>query len=127
MSDSSPRLTTRLLDRLPLVLAALFAAGALFHLAAILAPTIGNAASPGRHAVFILINASFAAAFFSRWRFTLLPVLALAAQQLYGHGTDLLRAHAEGRTDVQSLVVLLFLPIVVGCAVHLARSRRAKT
>ena len=112
----------RLLDQLPLVLAALFAAGALFHLAAILVPTLGNAASLARHAVFIAINAFFATAFFARWRFTIVPVLALAAQQLYGHGADLLRAHAEGRTDVQSLLVLLFLPVVVASAVRLTRA-----
>jgi hypothetical protein len=119
--------STPTLDRLPLLVAIPFAAGALFHLAAILVPTLGNAASPARHAVFILINGFFAIAFFRRWRFTIVPVLALAAQQLYGHGTDLLRAHAEGRTDVQSLVVLLFLPVVVGCAARLALSRRART
>ncbi|MEP7124398.1 MAG: hypothetical protein ABJE95_25950 [Byssovorax sp.] len=110
----------RLLDRLPLVLAALFGAGALFHLACLVAPSIGNAASPARHAVFVLVNGLFATAFFARFRWTLVPVLALAAQQAYGHGTDLLRAHAEGRIDVQSLVVLLFLPVVVASAARLA-------
>jgi hypothetical protein len=113
----------RLLDRLPFLLAALFAAGALFHLVAILAPGLGNASSPARHALFILVNAVFATAFSLRWRWTILPVLALAAQQIHGHGTDLLRARAEGRTDVQSLLVLLFLPVVVASAVRLISER----
>lgn len=111
----------RALDRLPLVLAALFGAGGLFHLLCLVAPSLGNAASPGRHAVFVLVNGLFATAFFLGFRWTIVPVLALAAQQIYGHGTDLVRAHAEGRVDVQSLVVLLFLPVVVACAVRLAR------
>jgi hypothetical protein len=116
----------RALDRLPLVLAALFGAGALFHLLCLVAPSIGNAASPGRHAVFVLVNGLFATIFFIRFRWTIVPVLALAAQQIHGHGTDLLRAHAEGRIDVQSLVVLLFLPIVVASAVRLARAPSAE-
>jgi hypothetical protein len=111
----------RSLDRLPLVLAALFGTGALFHLVGFVAPSVGNAASPGRHAVFVLINGAFAAAFFFRFRWTIVPVLGLAAQQAYGHGTDLIQAHAEGRVDVQSLVVLLFLPVVVACAARLVR------
>jgi len=113
----------RLLDRLPLLIAALFAVGALFHLAAILAPAIGNASSPGRHAVFICINAAFAAAFGLRWRWTIVPVLALSAQQIQGHGADLLRAHDEGRTDLQSLLVLLFVPVMIASAARLSRGR----
>lgn len=120
MADD-PRGATRWLDRLPLLLGALFAVGGLFHLIGIFAPGIGNAASSGRHAVFVGINAFFAAAFFLRQRWTILPVSALVAQQAYSHGADLLRAHEEGRTDVQSLVVLLFLPAVLAVAVRLAR------
>ena len=116
----------RILDRLPLLLAALFGTGALFHLLGIVAPSIGNAASPARHAVFVLVNAVFATAFFLRFRWTIVPVLGLAAQQTYSHGTDLVRAHAEGRLDVQSLVVLLFLPVVVTSAVRLARAPSAE-
>jgi hypothetical protein len=110
------------IDHLPLPLGALFGAGALFHVVAILAPGVGNAASSGRHAVFVLINAFFAAAFLARRRWVLAPVLALVVQQAYSHGTDLLRAHDEGRVDVQSLLVLLFLPVVLAAAVRLARA-----
>jgi hypothetical protein len=112
---------TRWLDRLPLLLGALFGVGGLFHLIGIFAPGIGNAASSGRHAVFVGINAFFAAAFVLRRRWTIVPVSALVAQQAYSHGEDLVLAHREGRTDVQSLVVLLFLPVVVAVAVRLAR------
>lgn len=111
----------RWLDRLPLLLAALFGAGALFHVAGVIAPGIGNDSSSGRHAVFVLINGFFAAAFFLRRRWIIVPVLALVAQQAYSHGTDLARAHAEGRSDVQSLLVLLFLPVVLVAALRLAR------
>jgi hypothetical protein len=119
---------TRSLDRLPIVLAALFGAGALFHIVGVIAPGIGNAPSSGRHAAFVLINGFFAAAFFFRRRWIIVPVLALVAQQAYSHGTDLVRAHEEGRTDVQSLLVLLFLPVVVASAVRLAMlpSREAR-
>ena len=109
------------LDRLPLLLGALFSTGALFHLIGIVAPGIGNAASSGRHAVFVGINAFFAAAFSLRRRWTIVPVSALVAQQAYSHGEDLVRAHEGGRTDGQSLVVLLFLPLVLAVAVRLAR------
>ncbi len=112
---------TRWLDRLPLLLAALFGVGGLFHLLGIVAPGIGNAASSGRHAVFVGINAFFAAAFGFRQRWTIAPVSALVAQQAFSHGGDLVRAHEEGRNDVQSLVVLLFLPVVLAVAVRLAR------
>ncbi len=111
----------RWLDRLPLVLAVLFGVGALFHAVGVVAPGLGNASSSGRHAVFVLINGLFAAGFFFRQRWIIVPALALIAQQAYSHGTDLARAWAEGRTDVQSLLVLLFLPVVLIAALHLAR------
>lgn len=110
------------LARLPRLLAILFGAGALFHLVAIFAPGIGNPSSSGRHAVFVLLNGFFATAFFFGQRWVIVPVLALVAQQAYSHGTDLVRAHAEGRTDVQSLLVLLFLPVVLIAALDLLRS-----
>lgn len=122
-----PPTAARWLDRLPLLLGALFGVGGLFHLIGIFAPGIGNAVSSERHAVFVGINAFFAAAFFKRQRWTILPVSALVAQQAYSHGEDLLRAHREGRTDVQSLVVLLFLPVVIAVAVRLARRPAATT
>lgn len=116
---------SRWLDRLPVILAAFFGMGALFHLVGVIAPGIGNAPSSGRHAVFVLINGFFAAAFFLRRRWIIVPVLALVAQQAHSHGTDLVRAREEGRTDVQSLLVLLFLPVVLASAVRLARGAGA--
>ena len=85
-----------------------------------------SAASSGRHAVFVGINAFFAAAFFRCQRWTILPVSALVAQQAHSHGVDLVRAHQEGRADAQSLVVLLFLPVVLAVAVRLARRPAVK-
>jgi hypothetical protein len=111
----------RWLDRLPFVLAALFGAGALFHAVGVVAPGLGNASSSGRHAVFVLINGFFAAAFFFRQRWVIGPVIALVAQQAYSHGTDFARARAEGRVDGQSLLVLLFLPVVLLVALRLVK------
>lgn len=111
----------RWLDRLPIVLGAFFGIGGLFHVIGVFAPGLGNAASPGRHALFVAINALFAAAFLARWRWALVPVSVFVAQQAWSHGEDFARAYAAGHTDVQSLVVLLFLPVVVAVAVRLWR------
>jgi hypothetical protein len=75
--------------------------------------SIGEA-SFGRHAVFVGINAVGAALLVWRPRWLVLPIGALAAQQIVSHGGDLIRSMTgPGPLDVMSLGVMVFFPILL--------------
>ena len=105
----------RLLRYGSLVVAALFAAGAAFHAAALLLPAV-DALSPNplwRHCLFAAMNSAFAMGFYFRWPRLWLPTLLLIAQQIWSHGRALSEAHAQGRWDWPSTGVLLVLPLAL--------------
>jgi hypothetical protein len=98
-----------------------FVLGALHHLAVLFSPEEGDGSSPTRHLVFVVINLFFAAAFMLRARWVLVPALFLAIQQISSHGGSFLEARRAGTFDVQSFLVLCFLPAVLVVAFALAR------
>jgi hypothetical protein len=101
------------------VLAAVFAIAALQHLARALGAGADN--PPGRHLVFVAVNALVAAGLWRRPPFFAWAFAALALQQLMSHGGDLARAwSSERRIDWLSLVVLA---VVITTAVLLLRER----
>ena len=95
------------------VLAFAFALAALFHLAAVVAPSIAEPSPPWRHALFAAINAAAAAGMLKRPRAFVFAFAALTAQQLYSHGTygvDVWRR--EARIDWASVVVVIAMVTV---------------
>jgi len=77
-----------------------------------------------RHALFVLVNLFFAWAFFTRARWLPWPFGVLCVQQTWSHGSDLVAAYAIGRVDVQSIAVLVSLPLLC-VLVQLGRKRPA--
>jgi hypothetical protein len=110
----------RLDDRISLAIAACFGAGAALHLAALAAPSLTGTSSPGRHLAFVGVNALFAALFALRRRWTIALALPLVVQQAASHGREFVDERAAGRFDVQSALVFVFLPVVLGVAIRLA-------
>jgi hypothetical protein len=98
-----------------------FALGALHHLTVLFSPEEGDSSSPTRHLVFVVINLFFGAAFVLRARWVLFPAILLAIQQTLSHGGAFLEAHRTGTFDLQSFLVLCFLPAVLIVAFALAR------
>jgi hypothetical protein len=76
-----------------------------------------------RHVVFAAINGVFALLFFRKIRWTIFPFSLLAVQQTWSHGSDLIAAAYAGSFDVQSTLVLLFLPFALGFAASLRTAR----
>lgn len=102
----------RWLLRLPVPL---FAAGALFHVATLVAPTLGEPSPPWRHALFVGINALYAALFAVQPRWLAFAYAPLAAQQAYSHGQELLRSAAPLH-ETQSLLALVSIPLFLALA-----------
>jgi hypothetical protein len=106
-----------------IVIAIGFAAGALYHGAALFDPSIAEPSPPWRHALFVAINAAFAIGMLKRPRGFVFAFAALAAQQLYSHGiygVDVWRR--EARIDWASVVVVVAMPIVLALLVRDARA-----
>lgn len=93
------------------------------HVTALLAPAPDDASPPWRHGLFVGINLLFAGLYV--WRPWWLPwaFAPLALQQVWSHGHDLAAAHAAGRWDVSSLVVLLSIPLFAWIAWVARRAR----
>jgi hypothetical protein len=101
-----------------------FLAGAAYHISALVAPGAPwlEPSPPWRHALFVAVNLAGAAGFWTRPRWLVFPVAALAAQQVVSHG---LYGWAvwrdERRVDRASVLVLLAMPALVAL---LARGHR---
>ena len=96
--------------RARLVFAALLAITALNHgrLAA------AGGANVTRHGVFVGLNLALAWLLVARPRWALLPAALLSVQQLYSHGSDLVRSTREpGPFDWASVGVLVFFPALL--------------
>ncbi|CAN5424306.1 hypothetical protein BH09MYX1_BH09MYX1_67920 [soil metagenome] len=72
-----------------------------------------DGSSPMRHAVFAALNGAFALLFALGIRWLAFPLTALALQQGYSHGTDLVNAARRGELDGASAIVLVFLPLAL--------------
>jgi hypothetical protein len=100
------------LERCRRLFALALAAAAAHHALAIVVPRAGDASSPGRHALFVVINLVFAVGFLRPWRGFPLLVAALCAQQIVSHGATLVRVlRAEHRLDWPSIAVLIVMPL----------------
>lgn len=87
---------------------------AIYHLAALVWPTIDPSSSPLRHAIFTAINLAVGAGLWLRPRGIFWFFAALTAQQLHSHGRALLRAWSDQhRVDWPSVVVLVALPFIL--------------
>ncbi len=100
------------LVRLPVPL---FAAGALFHVATLLDPSLGEPSPPWRHALFVAINALYATLFALRPRWLAWAYAPLAAQQLLSHGSELAHSAAPLH-ETQSLLALVSIPLFLWLA-----------
>ena len=111
-----------------LVLTLSFVASAIFHVVAIVVPSVDPSAPTWRHALFIAINLACAAGFAFRpsgrpapWFVAAFGVLV--AQQLFSHGTTLwnewMGAH---RIDVNSVFVLIVMPLALGMLIRALRT-----
>ena len=98
-------------SRVRFLFASVFALTCGVHLFAIVHPS--DASSPLRHALFAGINGVFALLFARQVRWVFFPLVALSLQQAYSHGTDLVLAARHGQVDVQSALVLAFLPLAL--------------
>ena len=103
----------RWLLRLP---APLFALGALFHVSTLFDPSLGEASPPWRHALFVVLNGTFAALFAWRPRWLVWAYLPLAAQQTWSHGAELVASPAPWH-EAQSLLALVSIPLFLAVAV----------
>ena len=66
-----------------------------------------------RHGLFAALDLAAAIAVASRWRHAVFPIAALAVQQTYSHGSDLVRSIGAPPLDWTSLGVVLFFPLLV--------------
>lgn len=105
------------------LLAAGFAVAALFHLAALIAPGLGDSSPPWRHLLFAAINVAAAVGMLRRPRGFAIAFAILCAQQIYSHGTALVAAwRVEHRMDWASAIVLVTMPIALALLVRDARA-----
>lgn len=100
-----------------------FVAGALFHAAALVRPSIAEPAPPWRHALFVGVNAALAVGILVRPKWFLYVFVLFTLEQVWGHGVSLVRVAGEGRLDWASVVVLVFVPAMLGLLVLDARRR----
>ncbi|GAC1393589.1 MAG: hypothetical protein NVSMB47_01120 [Polyangiales bacterium] len=104
-----------------------FAAAALFHLAALVAPSLAEPSPPWRHALFVVVDASIAFGIRRRGPVFLGLFALFAGQQLASHGAQALGTWAaERRVDVASIVVLAAVPLLCALLLVDAWARRAQ-
>lgn len=77
-----------------------------------------------RHGLFAALDLVAAALVASGWRHAVFPLAALAIQQTYSHGSDLVGSIGAPPFDWTSLGVVLFFPLLVTLLVV---ARRANT
>jgi len=96
---------------------------AMFHVAALVVPTMGEPSPPWRHALFVAVNLAAAWAFVRRPRGLRIGFSLLWLQQCISHGAAFVAAHDAGHLDVQSLVVLVAFPCIAA-PVYAGRGQR---
>ena len=107
-------------------IAAFFVAGAVFHVAALVRPALGDPSPPWRHALFVLINVAVALGMHRRPHGFAVGFALLTAQQLWSHGATAAQVFRdEGRLDWASVVVVAGMPAVLALLLADARARRA--
>ncbi len=94
-----------------IIFAVLFLISAGYHLVALFFPL--NESPPWRNLLFTVVNILAAIGLLKRPSWFIFPYILLMIQQLYSHGTDLVRLwNAEHRFDWISLLVLLVMPAI---------------
>ena len=89
-----------------------FGVAGLYHLSAILLPSLGDHGSVLRHSVFVAIDGAVAVGLFFRPRFFFWFFTALGLQQLHSHGSAFVHEWSIAhRLDWPSLLVLAIIPI----------------
>lgn len=112
------------LELLFLLLAIGFVAAALYHAAAIVAPSIAEPSPAWRHGLFVFINGAVGLLFLRRppWFAAVFAVLAL--QQLYSHGTYGWGVWSDQhRIDWASVLVVAVIPLIALLLGHDARRK----
>jgi hypothetical protein len=109
-------------------LAALSFVGAgISHVVRGLAHDPGDTSSPGRHALFVVINALAVLGVLRRPRWFLVPFALLVVQQLGTHGVRAVSAlQAGGAPRIDDVLVALGMPIVLGLLLHDAKRRASE-
>ncbi len=105
--------------------AAGFVASGVYHAVGLVRPEWLVFQPAWRHALFVAINAFFAAAFLKRPWFLPWVFGVLAVEQIYGHGVrawEILQA--ERRIDWPGVVVLVGVPAMLALLIVDARERR---
>ena len=96
------------------LLAAGFAVGAVYHLAALADPALDPSSPPWRHGLFVAINLLCMAGMLRRPRGFALLFALLTAQQVFSHGARAWAMWRDARrVDQASLVVLLAMPAIL--------------
>lgn len=94
-----------------------FFAAAIFHVAAMVWPSLAPGASPSRHAAFVVINFAcalgFSRATLRRSRAFVIAFALLVVQQLWSHGNDLIASARDGRIDATSIGVVIAMPLAL--------------
>jgi hypothetical protein len=107
-------------------LAPAFAFAAIFHAAALFAPSIAEPVPPWWHALFVVVNVALAIGVVVRPRGFVIAFAVYTLQQLLEHGhRGVVVWRDEHRLDWASLVSIVFVPIVLALLVCDARSRPA--
>jgi hypothetical protein len=105
--------------------ALLFAGAALYHLLAVLAPSLGIFGVRWRHLLFVAIDAGFAGLLLRQPRWLVFPLSALTLYSVYSHGTGAWRLwHREGRVDWLSLGVVTVLPAILWLTINHRSSQK---
>jgi hypothetical protein len=104
------------------IIAAAFALAALFHVAALVAPSIAEPSPPWRHLLFAATNVAVAVGMVRRPRLFVVAFALLTVQQVVSHGAYAWTLWAsEGRVDWASAVVLASMPAVLALLIFDAR------
>lgn len=92
-----------------------FCFSATYHLVGLVDPTFTEPSPPWRHALFAAINGSLAWGVFRRFKPVRWVLLVLSIQQVISHGQYGWQVLTEEhRIDWASVLVLAFLPLLVG-------------
>lgn|GEM_PF-1640565 len=100
---------------------------AAYHATALAWPAIDPTSSPGRHALFVIVNLAVGAGLWRRPRGFFWVFAALTAQQIHSHGRALLRVlEQQHRVHWESVSVLTVLPVILWLLWLERRDRHAR-
>ncbi len=95
------------------LLAFAFGLAAVYHLVALITPSLFPLSPAWRHCLFIILNTTASILFARRWTWLWIPFTVLTIQQLISHGSrayDLWTLHHHA--DVISIIIILSMPLI---------------